>query len=107
MVSCPCNADDGHAGGAQFLVQRRPQVGQRASVPLQSQGTSLEFQGPTLNAPLTRKHQEPLQLGKIHPMEKGLVEVIVVSLKALYQLPKQLLTLLLPKVEDVPEGVHD
>jgi hypothetical protein len=40
-------------------------------------------------------------------MEKGLVEVIVVSLKALYQLPKQLLTLLLPKVEDVPEGVHD
>jgi len=40
-------------------------------------------------------------------MEKGLVEVIAVSLKGFDQPCKQLLTLLLPQVEDVPEGVHD
>jgi hypothetical protein len=40
-------------------------------------------------------------------MEKGFVAVITVLLKGLDQLPEQLLTLLLPEVEDVPKGVHD
>jgi hypothetical protein len=82
-------------------------MGQGALVPLQSQGASLELQVPTLNAPLTRKHREPLQLGEVHPMEKGLVEVFTVLLKGLNQLPKQLLALLVPQPEDVPKGVHD
>jgi hypothetical protein len=40
-------------------------------------------------------------------MEKGLVEVIAVSLKGLDQLRKQLLALLVPQPQDIPEGVHD
>jgi hypothetical protein len=101
MGGCPCDADDGHARWSQFLVQGRPQVGQGALVPLQSQGASLELQFPTLDATLTRKHHEPLQLGDVHPIEKGLVEVITVLLKRLDQLCKQLLALLVPQPQDI------
>jgi len=107
MIGSPCDPDEGHARWSQFMVQCRPQVGQGALVPLQSQGTGLELQVPTLNAPLNRKHREPLQLGEVHPMEKGLVEVITVPLKGLDQLPEQLLTLLVPEMEDIPEGIHN
>jgi hypothetical protein len=40
-------------------------------------------------------------------MEKKLVKVRTILLEALDQLCKQLLTLLVPEVKDVPEGIHD
>ncbi len=51
------------------LIHGSPQVGQ---------GASLALQVSTLNATLTRKHHEPLQLGEVHPMGRGLVEVFTV-----------------------------
>jgi hypothetical protein len=72
-------------------------VGQGVLVPFQSQGASLELECLTLNATLTRSSDEPLQLGEVHPMEKGLVEVVTVSPKGFDQLRKQPLTLLIPQ----------
>jgi hypothetical protein len=107
MVSGPCDADDGDASRSQFLVQGSPEVGQGALVPLQPQGASLELQFLTLNATLTRKHHEPLQLGEVHPSENGMVKVITISFKGFDQPREQLLTLLIPQLQDMPEGVHD
>jgi hypothetical protein len=71
-------------------------VGQSASVSLQSQRASLELHFLTSDTTLTRRRDEPLQLGEVHPMEKGLMEVITVPLKGLDQPREQLLTRLIP-----------
>jgi hypothetical protein len=96
VVSRTRDADDRHARWSQFMAQCSPQVRQSASVPLQVQRASLELQFLTLYATLTRRRDEPLQLGEVHPMEKGLMEVITVPLKGLDQPREQLLTRLIP-----------
>lgn len=107
MVSGSCDAYNGHARWPQLLFQGSPHVGQDALIPLQSQGANLELKVPVLNATLTRKHYEPLQLGEVHPMEKGSIEVITIILKSFDQLRKQLLTLLVRQSKNMLKGVHD
>jgi hypothetical protein len=42
-------------------------------VPLQLQGANLELEVLALDPTLTRYKHEPLQVAKVHPLEKGLV----------------------------------
>lgn len=76
-------------------------------VPLQPKGARLEGDIPILQVTLAHDTGEPLQSGKVYPCKKGLVKATIILLKGLEQLPKQLLTLLISEVEDVPEGIHN
>jgi hypothetical protein len=85
MIGSACNADYGDAHWSEFLPQRSPQVRQGALVTFQTQGVGLEDKTPTLNAPLTRHGDEPLQLTKVYSLYKGLVEATTILLKSLDQ----------------------
>jgi hypothetical protein len=107
MVSYACDPDDSDARWSHFPVQRSPEGREGALIPPEPQGTSLKSEVSALNPTLSRDSHEPLQLGKVHAPEQGLVEVRTALLKSFDQLAKQLLTLLVPEVEDVSEGIHN
>ncbi|GEO12602.1 hypothetical protein [Microvirga aerophila] len=66
----------------------------------------MEGEIPALNAAVTCHNGELLQLGKVHALDKRLVEVITVLFKTLDQPFEELSTLLIPQPEDVLESVY-
>ncbi|MGF9760547.1 hypothetical protein AAII07_35700 [Microvirga sp. 0TCS3.31] len=78
-------------------------MGQGAAIPPQAQGAEPKAE---IAAPTCHGH-ETLQLAKVHPLEKGLVKARRVLLKGLDQFLKQPLTLFVPQMEDVLQGIYD
>jgi hypothetical protein len=107
MIGGSCDPNNSYTGRSDLLVQRCPQARQSALILLKPQGIGLEGKLPALNAALTRHHDESLQLTEVHPLEKRLVEVNTVLLQGLNQLAKQRSALLIPHLQDIPEGIHD
>ncbi|GEO18739.1 hypothetical protein MAE02_64350 [Microvirga aerophila] len=106
MVGCSCNADDGYAVWSQRLVQGSPQVGEGALVALQPKGPDTDTRVLTLSTPLAPHSYDPLQLAETHSSEEWLMKARAVLLKSSDQLSEQLLALLLPQVEDMPNSIH-
>jgi hypothetical protein len=106
MVRDTCETNDGHTGRSYLLVQRSPQMGQGALLPLEPQGTRSESELLTLQAALACHSYQPPELPDTHAPQEPLMNTGAVLLKGFNQLLEELATLLVPQLQDVAKGIH-